>query len=172
MLQNPMEPTIHSPTIMVVFILGIVLNAFFLYIRTIIIDDCNPKVQLTLIQKCVGCIAAGSASGLLALGLHINTTIPGGRPFGTEVEQEYQLRYTEFSWKTTEQGIIGHTCVIVTGKQPVTKGLLKEVDVIETRRFIEAFGRRNVNDIIPWPLPKLKNGNGGSLAWYDIRRWR
>jgi hypothetical protein len=54
--------------------------------------------------------------------------------------------------------------MIVTGKQPITKGLLKEVDVIETRRFMEEFGRKNVNDMIPWPLPKIKNGNGGSLA--------
>jgi hypothetical protein len=63
-------------------------------------------------------------------------------------------------------------CVFVTGKQPITKGLLKEVDVIETRRFMDEFGRKHVNDMIPWPLPKVKTDNGGSLAWYDIRRWR
>jgi hypothetical protein len=97
MLQDPMEPTINSSTIMVVFILGIVLNTFFLYIRTIIIDDCNPKIQFTLLQKCVGCIAAGSGSGVLALGLHVNTVTAGATPFGTEVEQKYQLRYNEFS---------------------------------------------------------------------------
>jgi hypothetical protein len=51
--------------------------------------------------------------------------------------------------------------MIVTGKQPITKGLLKEVDVIETRRFMEEFGRKNVNDMIPWPLPKIKKRQWG-----------
>lgn len=70
-LENPMEATIKSDAIMVVFILGIILNVFFLYTRTIIIDDCNLKINAKLFHKCLNCVMAGGTSGLFALGIHL-----------------------------------------------------------------------------------------------------
>ena len=122
---------------------------FFVLVRLVIINHCNPVVSSSLVSKCLQCGGLAIGSVLCGLGFHTNATTPGLDPVnvpGTRAYQEWKIGY---SYTTQQAGIDAHAYEMLFGRKPICFPGTKIADGESCRIAVEWKLKSEVNGAVP-----------------------
>lgn len=138
-----------------IYFFVILIPLFFVCIRYIIINECNPKVTSPVMQHCFNC-AVGGVTFFIGGGLfHFTSVTPGVRPLPLPGVTAYQRSQLGFSYKTSEEGVFASAHIYFFGELPPTIGPDKAVDTDACRAKLAG----KVNSKLPFfyqPFGKFK----------------
>lgn len=87
-------------------------SIFFMMVRFIIINNCNPFVNGVFIQNCINCVVGLSGVGLLFIGVHNQCTQPGLTPLMLPGISAYQKKVLGYSYTTAAEGLTLHAAAL------------------------------------------------------------